>query len=173
MKETGVLRRIDELGRIVIPKEIRKKLKIREGDSVDIFIENNNIILQKYSAMKDMEAVIGVLLESIHKVFQMHVIVTDTNQIIASTKANSHIGQSIHPELNQLLDGKEQITIGQHTTIKVTEKLQIEGYALVKPITSYGDLHGSIIVIAPQEFTKEKREALEFLSTFIVKYVES
>ena len=48
MKETGILRRIDELGRIVVPKEIRKKLKIREGDNLDIFVSEDNVILKKY-----------------------------------------------------------------------------------------------------------------------------
>lgn len=48
MKTTGVIRRIDELGRIVIPKEIRKNLRIKNGDSLEIFLESDNIILKKY-----------------------------------------------------------------------------------------------------------------------------
>ena len=54
MKETGILRRIDELGRIVVPKEIRKKLKIREGDNLDIFVSEDNVILKKYSPLNDL-----------------------------------------------------------------------------------------------------------------------
>ena len=48
MKSTGIIRRIDELGRIVIPKEIRKNLRIKEGENLEIYIENDNIILKKY-----------------------------------------------------------------------------------------------------------------------------
>ena len=51
MKATGVIRRIDELGRIVIPKEIRRNLGIRDGESIEIYIENDNIILKKYYRM--------------------------------------------------------------------------------------------------------------------------
>lgn len=55
MKATGVVRRIDELGRLVIPKEIRKNFKIKEGDSIEFFVENNKIILEKYSLMNGLE----------------------------------------------------------------------------------------------------------------------
>lgn len=55
MKSTGVLRRIDDLGRIVIPKEIRKHLKIKNGESLEIFIHDDTVVLKKYSYMSDME----------------------------------------------------------------------------------------------------------------------
>ena len=84
MKETGVLRRIDELGRIVIPKELRKKLKIREGDFLDIFVEDNNIVLQKYSALKDIEAVLNSLIVSLGKSYSLKMIVVDSANVIAS-----------------------------------------------------------------------------------------
>lgn len=51
MKATGIVRRIDDLGRVVIPKEIRRSLKIREGDPLEIFIENNGVYFQKYSTL--------------------------------------------------------------------------------------------------------------------------
>ena len=57
MKTTGVIRRIDELGRIVIPKEIRKNLRIKNGDSLEIFLESDNIILKKYSQLETIENV--------------------------------------------------------------------------------------------------------------------
>ena len=54
MKTTGVVRKIDDLGRIVIPKEIRRTLKIREGESLEIFVEDETITLRKYSSMEDL-----------------------------------------------------------------------------------------------------------------------
>ena len=68
MKETGILRRIDELGRIVVPKEIRKKLKIREGDNLDIFVSDDNVILRKYSPLKDLELILSVLLDAFKRI---------------------------------------------------------------------------------------------------------
>ena len=52
--KTGVIRRIDELGRIVIPKEIRRSLRIKEGESLEILVDNENIILKKYSLIKNL-----------------------------------------------------------------------------------------------------------------------
>ena len=59
MKATGVVRRIDELGRLVIPKEIRKTFKIKEGDSIEFFVENNKIVLEKYSLMNGLNDTIA------------------------------------------------------------------------------------------------------------------
>ena len=55
MKETGIVRRIDDLGRIVIPKEIRRSLKIREGDPLEIFLENDCVCFKRYSALKSLD----------------------------------------------------------------------------------------------------------------------
>ena len=51
MRATGIIRRIDDLGRVVIPKEVRRQLRIREGDPLELFIENNSVVFQKYSPM--------------------------------------------------------------------------------------------------------------------------
>ena len=65
MKTTGVVRRIDELGRIVIPKEIRKTLKIKDGESLEIFLEDGNIILRKYSHFDDLKNFYDKFVDSI------------------------------------------------------------------------------------------------------------
>ena len=57
MKTTGIIRRIDELGRIVIPKEIRKNLRIKNGESLEIYLENDSIILKKYSQIESLKNV--------------------------------------------------------------------------------------------------------------------
>ena len=61
MKSTGIVRRIDDLGRIVIPKEIRKNLKIRDGDSLEIFTNESSIVLKKFSLMDDMISIANKL----------------------------------------------------------------------------------------------------------------
>ena len=68
MKSTGVLRRIDDLGRIVIPKEIRKNLKIRDGESLEIFINGDAIVLKKYSFMSDLNDIAQTCSDSIYDV---------------------------------------------------------------------------------------------------------
>ena len=69
MKATGVVRRIDDLGRIVIPKEIRRNFKINEGDSIEIFVDNNGIVLKKYSLLDDMVEIASNLVDVVRKIY--------------------------------------------------------------------------------------------------------
>ena len=69
MKATGVVRRIDDLGRIVIPKEIRRSLKINDGDSLEIFVDTNEVILKKYSLLDDMVDLSKKLVNTVKKVY--------------------------------------------------------------------------------------------------------
>ena len=74
MKATGVIRRIDELGRIVIPKEIRKNLRIKEGESLEIYVDNEDrIILKKYSLMKNMEEFVVLLADSLYSLIHKNI----------------------------------------------------------------------------------------------------
>lgn len=85
MKETGVVRHLDELGRIVIPKEIRKRLKIENSDLLDIFTEQDKIILKKYHPFhQEMTRLIAVL-ESIKTVYGCDLVLTDKKYILANT----------------------------------------------------------------------------------------
>ena len=83
MKTTGVIRRIDELGRIVIPKEIRKNLRIKNGDSLEIFLESDNIILKKYSQLETIENVSVDYVEAFNTIIKHNIIVTDRDKVIA------------------------------------------------------------------------------------------
>ena len=92
MKSTGIVRRIDELGRIVIPKEIRKNLHIREGESVEIFLDSDNIVLKKFSVIKNINDLAQNFVDSIYSVLKYNVIITDTNNVIAT---NSKIKKNL------------------------------------------------------------------------------
>ena len=70
MKATGVVRRIDDLGRIVIPKEIRRNFKINEGDSLEIFVDSVGIILKKYSLLDNMVQNATILVDSVAKIIK-------------------------------------------------------------------------------------------------------
>ena len=73
MKATGVVRRIDDLGRIVIPKEIRKSLKIRDGESLEIFVDNEEITLKKFSSSADLSIVSQALLDTVYTAVRKNV----------------------------------------------------------------------------------------------------
>ena len=83
MKSTGVVRRIDELGRIVIPKEIRRNLGIRDGENIEIFTENDSIILKKYYRMSTSSDLASNLCELVYNNFNYKIMITDREKIIA------------------------------------------------------------------------------------------
>ena len=85
MKTTGIIRRIDDLGRIVVPKELRKTLRIKNGDSLEIFVDNEDIILKKYSPMESIEEAAAKYVESFNQVIKHSVIVTDKDRVIAAS----------------------------------------------------------------------------------------
>ena len=88
MKATGIVRRIDDLGRVVIPKEIRRTLRIREGDPLEIFTDREGeIILKKYSPIGELSAFAKQYAESLSQTMGCLVCVCDTEQIVADRKS--------------------------------------------------------------------------------------
>lgn len=95
MKETGVVRRLDELGRVVIPKEIRKRLKIKNGDMVDIFTNNDVIILQKYHPLNQDIIPIKAILEAIGREYEFDLLLFDDSKVVYSTIKNIKSGDLV------------------------------------------------------------------------------
>jgi AbrB family transcriptional regulator (stage V sporulation protein T) len=85
MKATGIIRRIDDLGRIVIPKEIRKNLRIKEGDNLEVFVQNEEIILRKYSMMNKINDLAQELTDAIYTFMKHSIFITDTDQVVAGS----------------------------------------------------------------------------------------
>lgn len=70
MKATGIVRRLDDLGRLVIPKEIRKQYRLKEGDSIEFFIDNDRIVIQKHDIMSNHMEEINIMCETLHAMYQ-------------------------------------------------------------------------------------------------------
>ena len=84
MKTTGVIRRIDELGRIVIPKEIRKSLRIKNGESLEVYLDGDSIILKKFSQIESLESISVDYVEAFNQIIKHNIIVTareDKNEV--------------------------------------------------------------------------------------------
>ena len=75
MKTTGVIRRIDELGRIVIPKEIRKSLRIKNGESLEVYLDGDSIILKKFSQIESLESISVDYVEAFNQIIKHNIIV--------------------------------------------------------------------------------------------------
>ena len=109
MKATGIVRRIDDLGRIVIPKEIRRTLHIRETDPMEIFTDTEGqIILKKYSPIGDISTFAGKYAESLSDATGMTVCITDREQVIAASGDDKKnlMNKPVTKELNQAMEGR-------------------------------------------------------------------
>ena len=173
MKETGIIRRIDELGRIVVPKEIRRKLKIREGDTMDIFVTDDSIVLKKYSFLKDLEMILEILLES-HKInSNIEFIVTNLEHVIASNKNEIKVNSVISEELIEKIISRENVQISRNYPFKITNDTYANSNIIIKPIIIYGDIFGAIILFSEFDVSNFKSEILDSLHYFCTHYIET
>ena len=173
MKETGILRRIDELGRIVIPKEIRRKLKIREGDNLDIYVTQDSIVLKKYSLLKDLETILSIMLKAYKQNSNLSIIVTNLENIIASSKDEIKANEAISSELVEKIITKENVQIARSYPFRITKETYANSNLIIKPIIVYGDVFGAIILFSDFDVTNFKTEILDSILYFCIHYIES
>ena len=155
MITSGITRKIDELGRIVLPKEIRKTLNINTGDDFQIFLEEDKIILQRYQRLKNIEKelikIINLFKEELgYKIY----LVINNHEIIT----NQHLVKDIN---NIVIERKIYIQ-DQITKNQLFENIIDEGRLVILPIIKNSDLLGTIIVIS-----KEKIEEIIKMSKII------
>ncbi len=161
MKATGIVRRIDDLGRVVVPKEIRRILRIREGDPLEIYTSSNGeIILKKYSPIGDMSQIAAEFAETASSILGGTVAVSDTdNFIAASGKQKRQFGNDkIDAELDHIIQTKDKYQSSKK---------------LIVPIVSQGDAIGSITVLASdnRELGDAEMKAAQIGADFIAKQI--
>ncbi len=154
MKSTGVIRRIDELGRIVIPKEIRRNLGIRDGENVEIYTENDSIILKKYHRMQTSSDLANSLCEVIYNDLNYKIIITDREKIIAERGINEDLlYKPINNDYLNIIENREIITKESYTLN--VDNLNITGNFIFIPIISLNDSIGLVIMYNEKPLTNE------------------
>lgn len=153
MKSTGVIRRIDELGRIVIPKEIRRNLGIRDGENVEIFTDNDSIILKKYYRMSTNTDLASSLCELINSEFNYKIMITDREKVIATRGFKEDIiNKSLPEEFINIIEERE--TKEENKNIRF-ENVEIIGNFVFIPIISLNDSIGLVILYNEEKLTNE------------------
>ena len=153
MKETGIIRRIDELGRVVIPKEIRKTMRINEGDPLEIFTEQDRLFLKKYSPVGAVPAFAKEIAESAYSSTSMSVAVCDTDEftVVKGGKAREFERQTVSDELLGFLKTGKTLVSDKNDSNKIrltaTDELKYK-VQLVTPIVAQGDLFGGLILLS-------------------------
>ena len=152
MKATGIVRRIDDLGRVVIPKEIRRTLRIREGDPLEIFTDREGeIILKKYSPIGELGTLARLYAESLSQTLGCTVCITDMDQVVSASGAGKKDlqDQFITREMEKLLQERGQLLAkaGDSAYIRVTADMGAYLDEAVCPIISEGDVIGSVVLL--------------------------
>lgn len=153
MKATGIVRRIDDLGRVVIPKEIRRTMRIREGDPLEIYTSRDGeVIFKKYSLLGGVEDFAGHLCETMSRSTGCICAVTDRDTVLTVTGGGKRelTGKRISPELEQVLESRRiyQYT-GEGDVIPVSDSTDKLVATVAAPILSEGDLLGLVLFISP------------------------
>lgn len=152
MKATGIVRRIDDLGRIVIPKEIRRTLHIRESDPLEIFTDREGqIILKKYSPIGEMSTFAKQYAESLAQVSGHAALIADRDQFIAAAGGYKQlIGKSVSRMLEEKINNREMLMAarGDRNFISVSDEAGEEyQHEAIAPIICEGDIIGSVVLL--------------------------
>ena len=159
MKATGIVRRIDDLGRVVVPKEIRRTLRIREGDPLEIFTDREGeIILKKYSPIGEIGAFAKQYAESLAQTSGHMVCIADRDQFIAAAGGGkNYVGKPIGRKLGSLVEERNTILASKEERgyVEIMDN-DTEDYAweAISPIISEGDAIGAVVLMGKDE--KEK-----------------
>lgn len=183
MKATGIVRRIDDLGRVVVPKEIRRTLRIREGDPLEIFTDRQGqIILKKYSPIGELNEFSNEYCEALHDNTNHIAIISDRDNIIAISGGSKkeYLEKRISPELEKVTESKEIFfTSKDNSPIKIFyEDENGDNYTaqVIAPIVMQGDPIGSIILASKEEDIVMSEMEIKLLKTaagFLSKQMES
>lgn len=152
MKATGIVRRIDDLGRIVIPKEIRRTMRIREGDPLEIFTENNGtVIFKKYSPIGELGEFAAQYAESLAKSTGIPACITDKDNIIAVSGVPKRElrEKKVSTDLERIMNSKSLFTANASSkTIQISSDNDKYEAGVVAPIVYDGDSIGAVVFIA-------------------------
>jgi len=172
MKATGVVRRIDDLGRIVIPKEIRKTLRLKNGENLEIFVdENENIILKKYSQIDKLKEFAEQITDAINSVTKKTTFIINTDCFVSiSGRKKEYLNKPISQDLIKMISDRKEIYNQQQ--IQMTEEETENGNIAFCPIIVSGDAIGAIMIISDEEIKESEIQTLRIFSSFLEKHIE-
>ena len=149
MKATGIVRRIDDLGRVVIPKEIRRTMRIREGDPLEIYTtRDGEVIFKKYSLIGGLEEFAAQFCDTLSRSTDFSAAVTDRDAVIAIAGAGKKelLGKPVSPALEQVMDQRGHYC-GEG--VAVSDENEQFRAAVAAPILCGGDVLGAVLFLSP------------------------
>jgi len=178
LKATGIVRRIDDLGRVVIPKEIRRTLRIREGDPLEIFTDKDGgVILKKYSPIGELGLFSKQFAETISQTVGHVVCITDKDQIITVSGGYKKelFEKAVCEELEKLINERGQVWAKkddkEFINIIENEELEFESQIII-PIISEGDAIGAVVMLSNETLGELEKKVVLCAATFLGKQME-
>ncbi|MDP4170614.1 MAG: stage V sporulation protein T [Bacillota bacterium] len=177
MKATGIVRRIDDLGRVVIPKEIRRTLRIREGDPLEIFVDRDGeVILKKYSPISELSDFAKEYAEALYDSLGNPVLICDRDTYIAlaGSSKKDYLNKNISELIEKTMQERHSVLsnqIGNFSLIDGSEEA-MSAYA-IGPIIANGDPIGAVIIVAKEgNLGDVEKKAVETAAGFLAKQME-
>ncbi|MEG0994355.1 MAG: stage V sporulation T C-terminal domain-containing protein [Bacilli bacterium] len=175
MKTTGIVRRIDELGRIVLPKEIRRGLRIRNGESVEICIDQNTISLKKYSPFGVFGELSEEYADSVYEYLKESVLVCDKDKFIAVSGPlkKKYSDKNISEFLSKTIKEGLKKVFNNSEKIELSPNLYEDGKYIITPITTNGEVMGLyIILLKNMDIDKVVESTVAIGKEFLEKHIE-
>lgn len=174
MKVAGIIRRIDELGRIVIPKEIRKTLHIKNGENLEIYIENGNVVLKKYSELKSFKELSDTIAISLNQITKSNILISDMDNFISAEGSfkKKYLNKEISEDILKIINNRKSVVIS-NKSLNITKENKEKSNIIVNPIISNGDAVGSILIINKNENIEEYIESINLATNILAKHIES
>ncbi len=178
MKATGIVRRIDDLGRVVIPKEIRRTLRIREGDPLEIFVDREGeVILKKYSPISELSDFAKEYAEALFDSLGSPVLICDRDTYIAVAGASKkdYLNKGISSVIEKIMEDRTSVLQTQPGEVSLVDGIEetISSYT-VGPIIANGDPIGAVIIFSKNGTISEvEHKAVETAAGFLARQMES
>ncbi len=175
METTGVVRRIDDLGRIVIPKEIRRTLGIKDGTSLEIFVEKDMVALKKHSSMNNLLHFAEVYVDSIYNSIKKDIIITDRDNVIACAGGikKEYLNKPISSYLEDCIEKSNIIVEKELNNISIIQGKQEECRYVINTVISNGESIGAVIMLSFDDAIGDLEEkTVQIASQFFGKHIE-
>ncbi|MCI5801780.1 MAG: AbrB/MazE/SpoVT family DNA-binding domain-containing protein [Oscillospiraceae bacterium] len=178
MKATGIVRRIDDLGRIVIPKEIRRTMRIREGDPLEIYTDNDGeVIFKKYSPIGEMGNIASQYSEVLYKTSGFPAVICDRDHVIAVSglPKKELLERRVSPALEEMMEMRRSYSSsGGNSALQPVEG--VDRYAVAgAPIIAAGDVCGSVLFLSGESGALAGEAEMKLIgaaSLFLAKQME-
>lgn len=178
MKATGIVRRIDDLGRVVIPKEIRRTLRIREGDPLEIFVDRDGeVILKKYSPISELGDFAREYAEALYDSLNNPVLICDRDTYIAVAGGSKKdfLNKNISELVEKTMEDRNTTIVTQQGNLALVDGNEepLSSYT-IGPIIANGDPIGAVIIFSKEGTLGEvEKKAVETAAGFLARQMES